>query len=542
MLDTRNQKSSFSGSNPKSEMTVTKKLLLLVVLLLAGIRAYGQPVEIARANRCYGSGSTYTWSIKDEDFALKKSPKLTHPFAQNLVSHELSLEVSEFQLHQEYYSSILDQASPSIVVFKEGNFLIVWQDESFGDRDIYAQKFDSSGTALGINFRILGEIDLSDRLHPDVARLGDSSFILVWVEEEEQNIYAQKFDPDFSPNSVPIQVNEAPISNPYLRPVMATFPDGGFVVTWQDTRTGIDIYARRFNSSGYPLSPSFKVNGGNSFLPESPSVATDTSGVFVIVWTDFRDGDRDIYFQRYSSGGSSLDTNLIANTDVATEIQDQPRVAFGKSKDFMITWVDFRNGNEDIFVRLFSWDGMPRISDRKVNSDLGSDGQWFPDIGADSNGHFIVAWADYRGELPAVYAQKFDTNGTRSGPNILISDSLATGEKQMTSIWVKEPGDYVVSWWNARDLNFDIYAQMVNPVGILKGQNIKANDDLLPGDANGNGEISITDVVYALNYLYNKGPAPDPLQICDVNCDGSIGITDVVRVINYLYNDGPPPC
>jgi len=461
---------------------------------------------------------------------------------QDVLSDQLLRSVSDFQVNQEDYPSTFDQTSPSVVVFKNRGFLAVWQDERNGDWDIYAQKFDSSGTAVGSNFEIPQDLDFQNQINPDVARIEDSSFIVVWVEKDEQNISAQRFHWDLSPDGSPILVNEAQIPTPDLKPALAAFPDSGFVVTWQDTRTGIDIYARRFNSSGYPLSPSFKVNGGNSFLPESPSVATDTSGVFVIVWTDFRDGDRDIYFQRYSSGGSSLDTNLIANTDVATEIQDQPRVAFGKSKDFMITWVDFRNGNEDIFVRLFSWDGMPRISDRKVNSDLGSDGQWFPDIGADSNGHFIVAWADYRGELPAVYAQKFDTNGTRSGPNILISDSLATGEKQMTSIWVKEPGDYVVSWWNARDLNFDIYAQMVNPVGILKGQNIKANDDLLPGDANGNGEISITDVVYALNYLYNKGPAPDPLQICDVNCDGSIGITDVVRVINYLYNDGPPPC
>jgi len=510
-------------------------------LLLFGIPALAQSVDTARAGRWHGSGNTSNWLTTAEEYAVKKSPGLTHPFAQDLQLSKLPMEVSDFQLNQQGYSSILDQASPSVVVFKDGSFLIVWQDEAYGDWDVHAQKFDSSGTAMGINFRVLGEMYLSDQLYPDVARLADSSFILVWVEEDEQVIYAQRFDPDLSRNGTPIQVNEAPTSNPHLKPALATFPDGGFVVAWQDTRTGINIYARRFDSSANPLGSGFQVNDGNSILPESPSVAVDTSGIFVIVWNDSRDGDRDIYFQRYHSDGSSLDTNLIANADVATEVQYQPGVTFGKNREFMITWVDLRNGNEDIYARLFSWDGMAKTPDRKVNSDLGPDGQWFPDVGADSNGYFIVAWADYR-ELPAMYAQKLDTNGTKLGPNIQISDSLAAGENQMTSIWVNESGDYVVCWWNAGNLDFDIYVQMVNSTGILKGSNIKVNDDLPRGDVNGDGEVAISDVVYVLNYLFNDGPPPDPLQIGDVNCDDTIDITDMIRVLNYLFNDGLPPC
>jgi hypothetical protein len=124
-----------------------------------------------------------------------------------------------------------------------------------------------------------------------------------------------------------------------------------------------------------------------------------------------------------------------------------------------------------------SWDGTAKIADRKVNSDLGSDGQWFPDVGADSNGFFTVAWADYRGELPAMYVQKYDTNGTVLGPNVRISDSTATGENQMTSIWVNQPGDYLVCWRHAEGFDFDIHAQMVSSVGMLQGPNTKVNDD-----------------------------------------------------------------
>jgi hypothetical protein len=64
----------------------------------------------------------------------------------------------------------------------------------------------------------------------------------------------------------------------------------------------------------------------------------------------------------------------------------------------------------------------------------------------------------------------------------------------------------------------------------------------LRGDANGDGAINVSDVVYLINYLFINGPAPDPIQAGDVNCDGVVNVTDVVYLINYLFIGGPPPC
>ena len=62
------------------------------------------------------------------------------------------------------------------------------------------------------------------------------------------------------------------------------------------------------------------------------------------------------------------------------------------------------------------------------------------------------------------------------------------------------------------------------------------------GDFNGDGLIDVADVVFSVNYLYNSGPAPDPLESGDVNCDSNVNIADVVYLINYLFIGGPPPC
>jgi M6 family metalloprotease-like protein len=65
----------------------------------------------------------------------------------------------------------------------------------------------------------------------------------------------------------------------------------------------------------------------------------------------------------------------------------------------------------------------------------------------------------------------------------------------------------------------------------------------MSGDANSDGEIDITDVVFLINYLFVPGsPPPNILASGDVNCDGTINASDVVYLINYLFIGGPPPC
>ncbi len=61
----------------------------------------------------------------------------------------------------------------------------------------------------------------------------------------------------------------------------------------------------------------------------------------------------------------------------------------------------------------------------------------------------------------------------------------------------------------------------------------------LSGDANGDGKISVSDVVYLINYLFKGGPLP--VNPSDANGDGKISVSDVVYLINYLFKGGPPP-
>jgi hypothetical protein len=62
------------------------------------------------------------------------------------------------------------------------------------------------------------------------------------------------------------------------------------------------------------------------------------------------------------------------------------------------------------------------------------------------------------------------------------------------------------------------------------------------GDADGTRFISISDVVYIINFIFGGGTAPYPLAAGDADCNMQVNISDAVRVINYIFVGGAAPC
>jgi hypothetical protein len=61
-------------------------------------------------------------------------------------------------------------------------------------------------------------------------------------------------------------------------------------------------------------------------------------------------------------------------------------------------------------------------------------------------------------------------------------------------------------------------------------------------DVNADGQVSVSDVVYLISYLFKGGPAPNPIQSADVNCDDWVLSSDVIFLINYLFKGMALPC
>jgi hypothetical protein len=62
------------------------------------------------------------------------------------------------------------------------------------------------------------------------------------------------------------------------------------------------------------------------------------------------------------------------------------------------------------------------------------------------------------------------------------------------------------------------------------------------GDADHDGMVDISDVLFIRDYIFYSGAAPFPRLAGDANCDESVDISDVVYLIAYIFQSGPAPC
>lgn len=68
------------------------------------------------------------------------------------------------------------------------------------------------------------------------------------------------------------------------------------------------------------------------------------------------------------------------------------------------------------------------------------------------------------------------------------------------------------------------------------------------GDANGDNNINLLDILFLISSVYDNGPDPSNPMLADCNCDGQQGahvnLLDILYLISFLYDNprGPAPC
>lgn len=62
-----------------------------------------------------------------------------------------------------------------------------------------------------------------------------------------------------------------------------------------------------------------------------------------------------------------------------------------------------------------------------------------------------------------------------------------------------------------------------------------------PGDANGNGKVDLTDLIFMVNNIMKGGPAPVFECQVDLNADRIVTMLDIVFGVDYIFKGGIPP-
>ncbi len=372
----------------------------------------------------------------------------------------------------------------NVNVLNNRKIIASWIDDIYNgpwgyENDLYIKLFDESGDSLTTRVRvndIQGTVRFSSSLSYD-----SNGKILVSWDDEMYDCYFQLFNSEGMPINSNIKIDDGTNLSAYS---YANFIANNDIVIcwWERLDYNYSIYAQIFNNDGTPKNAKFKVNdAGDEFLYAHPVVEATGQNDFIIIWQDKRNGNWDIYAQRYANDGTAIDNNFLINDDATTE--DQQFVSIiSNANQFALTWQDKRDlrWNYDIYLQRFLLNGQKLDTSQKLNDDFGLDGQSSPDISGDFRGNAIIVWADTRYGKINIYAQRLDSIGQLLGKNINLNSQQNNYDYKHPAISMNESGNFVVVWADNRyDSRYDIYAQRYDKNGIEIGTDIKINDDAI---------------------------------------------------------------
>ena len=61
------------------------------------------------------------------------------------------------------------------------------------------------------------------------------------------------------------------------------------------------------------------------------------------------------------------------------------------------------------------------------------------------------------------------------------------------------------------------------------------------GDTNLDKQVTLSDIIFLIDYLFKSGQKPHPFCTGDANGDGKIKLSDVVTLVNFLFKSGSSP-
>lgn len=226
----------------------------------------------------------------------------------------------------------------------------------------------------------------------------------------------------------------------------------------------------------------FRVNDdGGSVDQNHPRIALSGDGSFAVIWADMRNGQSDIYLQRFGPDWEPIDINRKLNDDTAGAHQSEPVIAADLFGRFSAVWTDYRDGSfpfgpREYFQRLDS--AMKNIGgNRNLTVSAPDSLKESPDIALSDFGDGVAVWADFRNRRWDIYAQRFAPDGSGIGDNIIVNTSTAGGQQHSPRVAISPEGWYVVTWYGNRLGNDDIWMQMFDSAGNVVGQNIRVNSD-----------------------------------------------------------------
>jgi len=369
------------------------------------------------------------------------------------------------------------QFAPETISDDAGGAIIVWHDYRSGaGEDVYAQRIDGKGSFLWQENGIPISTAFGTQWYPKVASDHAGGAIIVWadgrISSADNNIFAQRIDPAgkilWQKDGIPV----CSAAHNQERPVILSVEEGA-IIAWNDSRSGnADIYAQKIDLSG---KAQWQKEGVAVCLfpysQENPKLSPDGAGGTIVVWTDHRAEESDIYAQRiYKDGKAAWQDNGRPICQLTGQ-QKNPEIVKLKNKDWVVIWEDERKQERepDLFAQKINEAGTPLWKTEGVLIVSARQTQESPAIAPTPAGDVIVAWEDSRFGNFDIYSQKISPDGKLlwKDAGVVVCSASGSVVQQNIEATFNNKGEIILVFEDARSGFFNIYAQKINKAGKL---------------------------------------------------------------------------
>jgi hypothetical protein len=228
---------------------------------------------------------------------------------------------------------------------------------------------------------------------------------------------------------------------------------------WSDARDGNrEIYCKISPDDGVSWENDIRLtnNGAGSIFPS----ITVAGSVVHVVWEEYRDGNGEIYYKRSPDAGVSWGAHTRLTNNPANSFS--PSVAVS-GMDVHLTWFDQRDGNDEIYYKRSGDGGLNWGADTRLTNDPFA--SVFPSI-AVSDSVVHVVWEEHRDGNGEMYYKRSSDGGITWGTDT----RLTTDAAQSFSPSIAASGSAAhIAWFDRRNGNFEIYHKHSGDGGLSWG-------------------------------------------------------------------------
>jgi hypothetical protein len=407
--------------------------------------------------------------------ALRPSPATSAPIVQ--MGGEIHVNVSP----------LADYSGPSVAVFPDGGFVVVWTvGPKEGRKEIHARLFDKAGKPSGGEF-LLTDRAAASQVADRVAADRDGSFLLAWTEDKSPpatdatdatdttDVFIRRFNRDGTPRGARFQANPPSASSRHGG-VLALGRDGRIAVAWTkdidlpDDGSYSNSAARIFTAAGFPVSKELTIGLGETGLGDDNNYSSPTGlalgadgSLTVLTQNHISPGYQETWLYRLSAD-SERPIWTPFNHPYAPFPAPGSWLAMDPRGGLTVVWSEY-----DVLARRFAPSGAPLGKVLLVSKKPAELSQLYPAVALLPEGGFVVVWTDTEqrdGNGWGLFGRAFTTGGAPASGDLRINVTTA-GNQYAPAIAAGDKGPVVVVWSQLTgDIQHgkkDIFARILSP-------------------------------------------------------------------------------